>query len=216
MFTSRPPIAKAASRCRADANRGSRMSAQITPGGAPAPAAPKVGPRARPCCWSRDRPSGRDAFPSGSAMHSLEDGSPQVLFDYFAGRIFAKMAPAAQDVLFASAFLPKMTAGMAPQLTADAGRLLTSGLAAAGARATRARRHVHGADLCPAAAPAARVVGAARHAVPQPAARPHRTTQPAQVLAVYRRCRQALAAGLGLSPSAATEALYRSLSPRAR
>ncbi len=60
------------------------------------------------------------------AAHSFQDRSPQVLFDYFAGEIFAKMEAEAQRVLLASAFLPKMTANMVAQLThsSSAGPLL--------------------------------------------------------------------------------------------
>jgi len=60
------------------------------------------------------------------AIHSLQDRSPQVLFDYFAGEVFAKMEAEAQRVLLASAFLPKMTVNMVAQLThsSSAGPLL--------------------------------------------------------------------------------------------
>lgn len=38
------------------------------------------------------------------------DATPQVLFDYFAGEVFAQLAPGEQDVLLRAAWLPKMTA----------------------------------------------------------------------------------------------------------
>lgn len=57
---------------------------------------------------------------------SFDDSRRQALFDYFAGEIFAKLDAQTQNVLLASALLPKMTAPMVAQLTdfAAAGQML--------------------------------------------------------------------------------------------
>ena len=46
--------------------------------------------------------------------------TPQVLFDYFAGEIFGRMAPQAQDLLLRAAFLPSMAAPRVVQLAGAA------------------------------------------------------------------------------------------------
>src|SRR6266705_2688009 len=63
---------------------------------------------------------------TGHSARSLADSSPQVLFDYFAGEIFARLDAETQNVLLASALLPKMKASILEELTGvpAAGRLL--------------------------------------------------------------------------------------------
>lgn len=63
---------------------------------------------------------------AGAAAEFSRDDRPQVLFDYFAGEIFAKLDAQTQNVLLASALLPKMTAHTTAELTGfpDAGQLL--------------------------------------------------------------------------------------------
>ncbi|HEX6265440.1 MAG TPA: BTAD domain-containing putative transcriptional regulator [Burkholderiales bacterium] len=57
---------------------------------------------------------------------TLPGVSPQVLFDYFAGEIFARVDAETQSVLLASALVPTMTAQIVAQLTGspEAGELL--------------------------------------------------------------------------------------------
>ncbi len=56
-----------------------------------------------------------------SGPGTLQGNSPQVLFDYFAGEIFAKLEAQAQRVLLVSSLLPKMTTSTVEQLTGMAG-----------------------------------------------------------------------------------------------
>lgn len=56
----------------------------------------------------------------GSAEFLPAEATPQVLFDYFAGDIFGKMAPAVQALLLRAAFLPDMAAHRVVQLTGTA------------------------------------------------------------------------------------------------
>ena len=53
----------------------------------------------------------------GCAMPGPRQPSLEVLFDYFAGEIFAKAGPEVQDVLLQTAFLPEVTGPMAQALT---------------------------------------------------------------------------------------------------
>lgn len=57
----------------------------------------------------------------------LEETTQKLLFDYFAGELFNRAAASTQAVLLKTALLPRMTARMAAELTADldAGRALT-------------------------------------------------------------------------------------------
>jgi len=63
---------------------------------------------------------------TSESARSLADSTPQVLFDYFAGEIFAKLDAETQGILLASAVLPKMKASRLEELTGApaAGRLL--------------------------------------------------------------------------------------------
>jgi ATP/maltotriose-dependent transcriptional regulator MalT/DNA-binding SARP family transcriptional activator len=67
---------------------------------------------------SRDGPFGAPKSPSTRL--------PQVVFDYFAGELFEKMAASARDILLQAAWLPTFTAAAAEALTGQprAGRLL--------------------------------------------------------------------------------------------
>jgi LuxR family transcriptional regulator, maltose regulon positive regulatory protein len=64
----------------------------------------------------------------GRASPAPREPSLEVLFDYFAGEIFKKAAPAVQDVLLHTAFLPQVTPAMAVALTGQpaAGEILSA------------------------------------------------------------------------------------------
>lgn len=59
---------------------------------------------------------------------SLGEQTPEAVFDYFAGEVFERQEARTRAFLLATAFLSKMTGGMAKALTgrADAGRLLAA------------------------------------------------------------------------------------------
>lgn len=63
---------------------------------------------------------------AGPSPQALPDSSPQLLFDHFAAEIFAGLDGQTQNVLLASAVLPKFTAAMLAELTdvSWAGRVL--------------------------------------------------------------------------------------------
>jgi ATP/maltotriose-dependent transcriptional regulator MalT/DNA-binding SARP family transcriptional activator len=63
---------------------------------------------------------------SGASPESLEVETREAAFDYFAGEIFDGAEPVHQQILIATAFLPRMTARLAEQATGnpDAGKLL--------------------------------------------------------------------------------------------
>src|SRR6267378_1376705 len=60
------------------------------------------------------------------SSRTLDDNTPQVLFDYFASEIFARLDPDTQNVLLASSLIPKMKARTLDLLTdtSAGGRLL--------------------------------------------------------------------------------------------
>ena len=63
---------------------------------------------------------------SGATPESLEAETREAAFDYFAGEIFERAEPTHQQILIATAFLPRMTAALAERATGnpDAGPLL--------------------------------------------------------------------------------------------
>jgi ATP/maltotriose-dependent transcriptional regulator MalT/DNA-binding SARP family transcriptional activator len=56
-----------------------------------------------------------------SASRSADEPVSELLFDYFAGEIFARASPEAQEVLLKTAFVPEVTAAMADALAGQSG-----------------------------------------------------------------------------------------------